>query len=333
MINNYIDNPKSTFDQKIGMSLVRLCYSAGSKVAAVEDTNLQETNAVENREKKEVSVAEDCQHEKVIPENKRKKSNKCVNSLPRRTSRRLASAEADPSPEVKTSKQALAARLQSDEGEIITTENKANAMLSDKPETSNTSEDFRNYCEAKTEVPTKNNNQKERESVGFDMKEDEKKLESSLDDLLMDPCIEFAIKTLTGAIPIEDVVIKVDESSVSSPHPTSGCSSLLASGDIWADPCFEFAVKMLTDEIPVGPLSSSGTVGCNDSPTISKVKLDNLYTSSTHSFGQFDGVTKPYAWQQGVRNPSLPRIATNGGGGGGGGGSSQSIDGLKGNCL
>ncbi|KAG6429515.1 hypothetical protein SASPL_107567 [Salvia splendens] len=34
---------------------------------------------------------------------------------------------------------------------------------------------------------------------------DEKKLKSSLNDLVMDPCIEFAIKTLTGAIPIEDV--------------------------------------------------------------------------------------------------------------------------------
>ncbi|GFP87651.1 methyl-cpg-binding domain-containing protein 13 [Phtheirospermum japonicum] len=71
-----------------------------------------------------------------------------------------------------------------------------------------------------------------------DTTSEDKNLDSSLEGLLMDPCIEFAVKTLTGAIPIEEV--------------NKAATSKLPSGHIWADPCFEFAVKMLTGEMPLG---------------------------------------------------------------------------------
>ncbi|KAL8519362.1 hypothetical protein ACS0TY_010336 [Phlomoides rotata] len=80
----------------------------------------------------------------------------------------------------------------------------------------------------------------------LDLKEDDmniKDLNLSLKDLLMDPCIEFAIKTLTGAIPLEDATKVLD-------NLTPGSSYAPPSGDIWADPCFEFAVKTLTSEVP-----------------------------------------------------------------------------------
>lgn len=68
-------------------------------------------------------------------------------------------------------------------------------------------------------------------------------LNLSLTDLWTDPCIEFAIKTLTGAIPVGDEN-KADENPVSSLD--------LPFGELWTDPCIEFAVKTLTGAIPVG---------------------------------------------------------------------------------
>ncbi|KAL3342064.1 hypothetical protein AABB24_026202 [Solanum stoloniferum] len=85
-------------------------------------------------------------------------------------------------------------------------------------------------------------------------KKGETALESSLSDLWTDPCIEFAIKTLTGTIPVINEK-KVDEilgSSSSKPSVNTPSSVGLPSDEIWADPCFMFAVKTLTGEIPIG---------------------------------------------------------------------------------
>lgn len=65
----------------------------------------------------------------------------------------------------------------------------------------------------------------------------------SLTDLWRDPCIEFAVKTLTGAIPIGE------ENKVDT---YSGSPLDLPLGELWTDPCIEFAVKTLTGAIPVG---------------------------------------------------------------------------------
>lgn len=250
------------------------CYSAGSEGAAVENINPPEANALVQREKD--SVAEDGQQEKVAFRNKRKKLNsKWMKGLPRRTSKRLARVEADPPLEVKTSNRA---RLTDEEAEVNTTENIGKAKVSGETEI-NTSEDFGKQKEP-TDLPLRDvSSLEEHEAVGVEFKEDEKNekhLNSSLNDLLMDPCIEFAIRTLTGAIPIEDVNTVHDSQvdSLASPNQTSGSSSVLPFGDIWADPCFEFAVKTLTSEIPMEdgshfqisfqqPLSPSGASGCN----------------------------------------------------------------------
>lgn len=64
-------------------------------------------------------------------------------------------------------------------------------------------------------------------------------LESSLYDLLMNPCIEFAIKTLSGVIPIEDMNEVKDSPVPSNPSPhqisDSDFSSVLAPADLWSN--------------------------------------------------------------------------------------------------
>ncbi|KAL0382346.1 UNVERIFIED_CONTAM: Methyl-CpG-binding domain-containing protein 13 [Sesamum calycinum] len=249
------------------------------------------------------TLAEARHSENMSQQTKRKKSNsKWANDLPRRSSKRLARVEADQSLERKTSKQATEQATRSGEAETITSGSFGNSYEPNK-----------HRMKDRTETPT-NNKQKEsadlllgdhasvleeREEIAVDFKEDgkhERNLDSSLNNLLMDPCIEFAVKTLTGAIPIEEVN-KVDDSPVSSlasPNQTSGSSLVLPSVDFWADPCFEFAVKTLTGEIPFEnsshfqislqqPQSSSGASGCNS--------LDNSYSSS-YSFSQFDVIMK-----------------------------------------
>ncbi|CAH9097868.1 unnamed protein product [Cuscuta europaea] len=92
-------------------------------------------------------------------------------------------------------------------------------------------------------------------------------------DIWSDPCIEFAIKTLTGEIPcMGEEVKRVEEttpqSSLSSSAVNRQSSSFGAEvaafggggGGIWADPCIEFAVKILTDEIPISSVDVSAFV-------------------------------------------------------------------------
>lgn len=169
-----------------------------------------------------------------------------MNDLPRRSSKRLARVEADlPLEEPKTSSRARAAATLIDEAKADT-----NLAIDKSKVSGNTEVDTsENLKEVSTDLPAA-----DLSSASVDLKEDEKNLESSLDDLLMDPCIEFAIKTLTGAIPLEDVdkVRETRAGSVASPVQASASpsSSALPFNDIWADPCFEFAVKTLTSEIP-----------------------------------------------------------------------------------
>ncbi|KAG8381351.1 hypothetical protein BUALT_Bualt06G0113300 [Buddleja alternifolia] len=334
-------------------------FKSGSEGDAVKNINTSEINGTEQRKEETNSIVEGESSKQKYPahQNKREHSNgKRTSDLPRRTSKRLAQIEVDPSLEVKTSKKARP----SDEPQIYPTEKFAKSNdpneLPTKCRTTNPTnskqqkpvslplENISSLTEDRsdgTPYPTNNKQQKpvalplenlsilkedrsdgttnptnrkqqkpvalplenlstleEDRSDGVDSKVDEKPekhhLDSSLDDILMDPCIEFAIKTLTGAIPIEDLK-KVDESPASSsrasPNQTSASSSILPCGDIWADPCFEFAVKTLTGDTPMDNLP--------------KFRLDNFYTSN-YSFSQFDAVKKPSVRQQGVRDPTLP---------------------------
>ncbi|XP_059629296.1 methyl-CpG-binding domain-containing protein 13-like isoform X2 [Cornus florida] len=65
----------------------------------------------------------------------------------------------------------------------------------------------------------------------------------SMEDLWSDPCIEFAIKTLTGTIPMEDMN-KAQENPGSS-------FDLPIGGELWTDPCIEFAIKTLMGTKPM----------------------------------------------------------------------------------
>ncbi|KAJ0534062.1 putative Methyl-CpG-binding domain-containing protein [Helianthus annuus] len=98
-------------------------------------------------------------------------------------------------------------------------------------------------------------------NYGSDMKPDSS-INFSMNDLWTDPCIEFAVKTLTGAIPFTDLN-KVENFTAPAEVPLE---------DFWTDPCIEFAVKTLTGAIPIGeddyllhrPVSSSNPQGLHN---------------------------------------------------------------------
>ncbi|XP_017259031.1 methyl-CpG-binding domain-containing protein 13 isoform X2 [Daucus carota subsp. sativus] len=68
----------------------------------------------------------------------------------------------------------------------------------------------------------------------------------SMADIWQDPCIEFAIKTLTGVIPIGE-----ENQADKQADKNSGSSAEMSFSDIWSDPCIEFAVKTLTGDLPL----------------------------------------------------------------------------------
>ncbi|KAG2299103.1 hypothetical protein Bca52824_035575 [Brassica carinata] len=95
--------------------------------------------------------------------------------------------------------------------------------------------------------------------------------DSTLADLWKDPCIAFAIKTLTGdtlCLPNNTAAVSSDpnsnhakqkgvtfltETSQHHANTYSGVSSEPPPGmDMWKDPCIDFAIKTLTGAIPVG---------------------------------------------------------------------------------
>ncbi|KAG7605789.1 Methyl-CpG-binding domain-containing protein 13 [Arabidopsis thaliana] len=95
--------------------------------------------------------------------------------------------------------------------------------------------------------------------------------DSTLADLCKDPCIAFAIKTLTGeslcllntpAISSNPINNHTKQKGVSFTPETPGnvntCSEKLVfpspppGADIWQDPCIDFAIKTLTGAIPIG---------------------------------------------------------------------------------
>ncbi|KAL7582584.1 methyl-CpG-binding domain-containing protein 13 [Lactuca sativa] len=85
----------------------------------------------------------------------------------------------------------------------------------------------------KQESPVTNTNPGQESSINF-----------CLNDFWTDPCIEFAVKTLTGAIPFGELN-KVDN------FPPSSSPLEVPMEELWTDPCIEFAVKTLTGAIPV----------------------------------------------------------------------------------
>ncbi|XAR71729.1 hypothetical protein NMG60_11018132 [Bertholletia excelsa] len=152
--------------------------------------------------------------------------NKKKPDLPRRTSKRLAGIDIGPIPELKTNnrpRKAPARQLDRTEAQDNTDEKQgsSNVLPPDNP----------SFPEEQTAmVETDDKTEEEPASL----------VNFSLNDLWKDPCIEFAIKTLTGAIPVGDDNKAEEQSSLELPL-----------GDSWGDPCIEFAVKTLTGAIPV----------------------------------------------------------------------------------
>ncbi|KAI8007294.1 hypothetical protein LOK49_LG07G00446 [Camellia lanceoleosa] len=140
--------------------------------------------------------------------NRKLQHGKKKTDLPRRASKRLAGIDVGPTPELKTNNQSR----------------RVSARRLDAAEASSA-----------VRVET---NTKAGEESGSDLNL----------DLWTDPCIDFAIKTLMGAIPIGDEKNADVKSSLKLP-----------TGDSLGDPCIEFAVKTLTSANPVvGDLDIQG---------------------------------------------------------------------------
>lgn len=172
---------------------------------------------------------------KTKPKRSRGKRKKEVPDLPRRSSRRLAARAVDQTNQQEDDNKVLESRIEA-EGPLDLTKSK-------NPENSLTE--------------SKNENTKQEESL----------VDLPMDDLLSDPCIAFAIKTLKGEfetpnasevsslgsnkeiegnIKQENIAIAENSSKLGEkPEPPLE----LPSENIWQDPCIEFAIKTLTGAI------------------------------------------------------------------------------------
>nr|KYP36842.1 hypothetical protein KK1_042006 [Cajanus cajan] len=173
LTSSVLSGPKSS-DQKEG----KVCSGCTNEDA--QEKQLQENS--ETKHGTEKSHAED-RHCK----NKHKKDI----SLPRRTSKRLAGIKVDPVPELKTRNRSRRASIkQSSEEETITIfDNYPNSLPDGLAKQFNVPEEPAG--DAKTNDKAKN------ENAGGPSSEEVH------DMSWMDPCIEFAIKTLTGTIPLD----------------------------------------------------------------------------------------------------------------------------------
>ncbi|XP_055827026.1 methyl-CpG-binding domain-containing protein 13 [Solanum dulcamara] len=208
-------------------------------------------------------------HDQKTIQQKRKKGM----NLPRRASKRLAGIKADTSLKLQTNNQAHPTSVRQEEGtQAATSDNPLNFINTSKHVATavtaiTISQKVETGCmtiKKQQSLVTSPQMEREKPSAAEPGKtvlttcEGDKKgeivLESSLSDLWTDPCIEFAIKTLTGTIPVinEKKVDDIPGSSSSRPAVNTPPSVGLPSDEIWADPCFMFAVKTLTGEIPIG---------------------------------------------------------------------------------
>ncbi|XP_057481282.1 uncharacterized protein LOC130768273 isoform X1 [Actinidia eriantha] len=229
------------------------CTVAGMEGTSGSCVNLPEATYLEQREKSNPItglIGLVC-----VSGNKRmqlglnKLKNKKKPDLPRRASKRLAGIEVCPIPELKTNNRARrGSARQLHEAEASTA---ANLRASAAPDECAEKRDREDNTDEKRKrpiaLPPENLSIPEEHMVQVETdkkpdKEPGSRLNLSMKDLWMDPCIEFAIKTLTGGIPIEEEH-KADENP--------GSSLELPFGDSWGDPCIEFAVKTLTGAIPL----------------------------------------------------------------------------------
>lgn len=304
-------------------------YWVAGSTGVTKDIDVAEPHGLAQR-REHNDLCEGEQQQDVAPQNKRKNRNcKFVSELPRRSSKRLAHVEVDASIEVTRCMKPRVTAKSSGKVEICTAESKSDIRPSGDANIIITGQN--GYFEEPNEQPTKYKYptcSKEQEllvrslfedlsciedldSVCVDNEEDGKaagKLvdnDPTLENLFMDPCYEFAIKTLTGDIPINDLN-KDPVCPVASLDQAPACSSAMPPDNLWTDPTFEFAVKMLTSDLPAKePVSSSGASGCNNALPLANPRLSN-----SNNLNGFQRETKTCV-RQAVGDPS-PSHAVNG---------------------
>ncbi|KAI4347530.1 hypothetical protein L6164_008338 [Bauhinia variegata] len=239
-----------------------------------------------------------------------KHKNKKEMNLPRRASKRLAGIKADPVPELRLRAPRVATK-QSDDRESITNEDKLNGglpsgaakQLNSLEDGSETKCNFNNSAKTMESLNTlhecksdkdrayfsfpKEQTRDLKKGENFDLKLDDS-LELPLGEILTDPCIAFAIQTLTGMTfeTSTSSQISTESNNVNAAveghlrrmdNEKQGCNLSLTpqipecagdaethrkaneksgSSDLplelsWMDPCIEFAVKTLTGNIPL----------------------------------------------------------------------------------
>ncbi|KAK2973082.1 hypothetical protein RJ640_023012 [Escallonia rubra] len=301
------EHPSGQCREDAAVSTVNLPGPKGGEGAAMSEINLSEAKCLEESKVKSEStshmfVSTSTSPEKVPLENgverhrkvqlgtKKRKNTKEL-KLPLRASKRLAGIEVNSVAELETNNQARPVPAkQSSESQLelksTSTESNSNSATpqecSAKVDTENRTNEKQDLqlpvvsTQASLPVSQEHDIQFETDNNRADVKP-ESPLNLSLTDLWTDPCIEFAIKTLTGAIPIGDENIA---------YENPGSPLDLPLGELWTDPCIEFAVKTLTGAIPVGDdlciqdyfqqqVSSSETQGDSGLRPPS-VDLDNL---------------------------------------------------------
>ncbi|XP_027162465.1 methyl-CpG-binding domain-containing protein 13-like [Coffea eugenioides] len=284
-----------------------------SETAAIDNDNLPEANKLKEREKKE-SSSESTTVTEVLVENshtgiglqatnrkKRKLNDKKGADLPRRTSKRLAGVRVNLSLESNShTRVRRAAGRQMTETEVNCADKGDNlADVQEQVERVTTGTEAADSKQDSVDAlpPRDVTFPEELVKLGVaDCKGDEKPeapLGICLKDLCQDPCIEFAIKTLMGAIPIGDETkVSMNQGSSSNlPDAVPGSCMDSPSKDIWSDPCFEFAVKTLTGEIDTNmetiqrqpPHNSSETIESGLTNNSMSAGVSHASVSSRHS--------------------------------------------------
>ncbi|XP_059667058.1 methyl-CpG-binding domain-containing protein 13 [Cornus florida] len=227
-----------------------LKQGGASSDSTISSVSADVVGALPEKQQREDGIGRHRSRKKLLGLNKMKEP-----QLPRRASKRLAGIVVDPPADLITNKRArqVAAR-RSDEADPSTSENLGKVTTQEehagKEEADNKPDKER---ECPLVLPPKNPSIPE-EHVGLlETDDNANEKPGSPTYLYSDPCIDFAIKTLTGAIPIEDEN-KADGNPCPNPigdenkaDENPGCRV-----DSWMDPCIEFARKIHTGAIPIG---------------------------------------------------------------------------------
>ncbi|RDY02702.1 Methyl-CpG-binding domain-containing protein 13, partial [Mucuna pruriens] len=304
----------------------------------------------EDAQEKQLQENSETKHETEKAQGKdrqcKKKHKKEIN-FPRRASKRLAGIKVDPVPELKTRNRArhVAVKQSCEEDTVTNMDKSPNSLLDGLAKQFNSPE---GGSEIKCKSEEVQRSDKDKECFSFSPLENNAKLDYTLDfplrELLTDPCIAFAVQTLTG-VTFETTKnsqtcseLKGGEGhgkksndglgdNVFSPpqehagdaktddkakNENAGTFSEKTCDMSWMDPCIEFAIKTLTGTIPVD--SDQNPKNCLQQQLSSSNKQHSEMALSSVSLdnkyqtdyycSQYFGTQKPM-FKQTFENPSL----------------------------